>query len=132
MNKLKSIIALLLFLSLIFGVVACTTNEKNKDIFTVQMGHWLGGATITDTEGIHKNYTIKPYTHSGEKITMFDSGACEGNFTGTLTIDGDFLLNNYSFAKNDITKLVLGDKIDVGMQVFVYNDELKEIVVAEG
>ena len=126
--RIIEIIFLLALILLLF--VSCDASiEKNKDIFTVQMGHWLGGATITDTEGIHKNYTIKPYTHSGEKITMFDSGACEGNFTGTLTIDGDFLLNNYSFAKNDITKLVLGKKIDIDSQVFVYNDKLKEIVV---
>ena len=30
MNKLKSIIALLLFLSLVFGVVACTPDEESK------------------------------------------------------------------------------------------------------
>ncbi len=128
MNKLKSIIALLLFLSLIFGVVACTPNEKNKDIFTVELVHSMG-AIVTDTEGIHKNYTIRSYTHSGEKIAMFDLGACEGNFTGRLTIDGDFYLKNSSFAKNDITKLVLGEGIDFGWEVFAYNDKLEKIVV---
>ena len=127
MKRVATILLLILSLQIL---VSCDfSGDKNKDIFTVQMGHWLGGATITDTEGIHKNYTIKPYTHSGEKITMFDSGACEGNFTGTLTIDGDFLLNSWSFAKNDITKLVLGERIDVGWEVFAYNDKLEKIVV---
>jgi len=120
---------LLLILSLQILASCDFSGDKNKDIFEYKTGHWLGGVAILDTEGIHNNYTIKSYTHTGEKIAMFDSGACEGNFTGTLTIDGDFLLNSWSFAKNDITKLVLGDKIDVEPLVFANNDKLKEIVV---
>ena len=126
MKRVATILLLILSLQIL---VSCDfSGDENKDIFTVYLGHSMG-PIITDTEGIHKNYTIKSYTHTGEKIAMFDSGACEGNFTGTLTIDGDFLLNSWSFAKNDITKLVLGESIDVGWEVFAYNDKLEKIVV---
>ena len=92
MDKLKSIIALLLFLSLIFSVVACTPDEESKAEESKAEESMAEESIDTDTSNNSEQEESKEYTEvitNGNRETVREYRDGKNDYTVTVTEKDD-------------------------------------------